>query len=501
MAEVIIYVPCFDRSAPRFLINYGALSIATALKNHCVDVKYIDGSSGSLPEVCELIRTELKDCVYFGVSAFTAQVKEALLVSEFVKSCRPELPIVWGGIHASILADETALDQAVDYVCAGEGDYTAIELYEQLKSGHPDLTKVHNLVYRTRTGLAHTDIAPFFDMATLENFAWDLLDLERYVIRNAFDGSGVPSLGIPIARGCPHRCSFCINSALKQYGYTNYRRRIPDHVENDIAFLKKRLGLGFSYIRDEVFFVDTEYSREIAKRFHRHGIAWGSNVRANYFTSRRLNESYLSEMRDLGMIYGCVGVESGSPRVLRDIIQKDTTLEQIFHAMEVMKKAGIRPFMSFVVGFPTETPAETRQTIDLARKLKKLVPNSVVAGIYLLRPYPGAPVYDLCLKHGFKAPQSLREWGQVKLTDQGSLDTSFLPWLDKRRNLYEVVEYAGLSLIDIEKGLGLNTIVHVLLAKMRVRLGFYGLPFERWISKLLKKIKSVVKRIKKLIRG
>lgn len=485
MAEVIIYVPCFDRSAPRHIVNYGALAVVTALRDNGIDAIYLDGAEGSLDTVCGHLETELGNCLYLGISAFTAQVVEGLQIAAFVRSRRPNLPIVWGGIHASLLPEETLQSPLADYVCVGEGDYTAVELYRELASGTPDLRQVHNLVFREAGETVRTDIAPFYDMSQQTHLAWDALALEKYVIHNRFDGN-CPSLGIPVARGCPHRCSFCVNVALREFGYTHYRRRRPEHVEADLAYLKDRLGIGFSFIRDEVFFVNTEYSRQIAGVFASQGILWGANLRANYFRPERLTTDFLREMRDAGMLNGAMGIESGSPRVLKELVCKDIAVEQVHHAMEVMAQANIRPFVSFVVGFPTETKAEMQMTLDLAVSIKRTHPRTVVAGIYLLRPYPGAPIYERCLEHGLKVPASLEEWGSLELTRQGGFSLRSMPWLAEHRNLYAKVEYTSASLLDVDEAAGPMLNAFVRLAKLRRAVAFYALPFELWIYRYVR---------------
>lgn len=495
MADVVIYVPCFDRHAPRYIVNYGALAVASALQRSSIDVRYVDGSSGSLREICSRLAVELEGCAYFGVSAFTAQVHEAMEVCQFVRSIRPDLPIVWGGIHASLLPEETARDPLVDYVCVGEGDYAAVELFEQFSSGQPDMQKVHNLVYETDGEIVRTPIAPFFDMTEYERFGWELLDVERYVVHNEYDGGGVPSLGIPVARSCPHRCAFCVNVALKDYGYTTYRRRNPEQVEAELTYLKDRLDIGFSFLRDEVSFVDIEFNRQIAHIFDRQGVKWGANVRANYFTPKRVTEEYLKEMRALGMQNACIGIESGNPRVLKEVVHKDITIEQIFHAVTCLKNADVRPFFSYILGFPTETEKEAQDTVDLAHRLKKMAPRSVNTGISLLRPYPGAPVYDLCLEHGFRPPQGLREWGESHMTRQGGFDVDRMPWLAQHKHLYAFCEYVGTSMLDIEPTSSPLRNGFILMAKIRARIGFYGFPVELWLFSYVKKMVRLAKKL------
>ena len=483
MAQVILYVPCPDRLSPRRIVNYGALSVATALKNHGVDVVYLDGAGGTLPEMFGQIDLNMHGCIYVGISCFTAVIDEAMVVSEFIKAKYPKVPILWGGIHSSLLPNQTA--QSVDYVCAGEGDYTAVEFFDQL-TGYHDLDKVHNLVWKDGC----SPKAPFFDMQKQTHLAWELLDLEKYIVHNRFDGN-CPSMGVPVARGCPNHCSFCINVALKDYGYTTYRKRLPQHVENDLVYLKQ-FGVRFSFIRDEVFFVDLEYSRQIAQVFHRNGILWGANVRANYF--ERITVDYLKEMKELGMVNGMMGVESGVPRLLKDVVNKGITLEQVEHGMDVMTQAGIRPFVSTMIGFPTETRQETRQTLDYTCKLKQMNPRTVISGISLLRPYPGAPIFNECVKQGLKVPQSLREWGDLELTRQGGLYQQQLPWLKGRENLTVVSEYLTHALMDIEKECGFALNVFIILARLRMWLHCYRLP---WELKLYPYIRALLHRMKR----
>ena len=68
-----------------------------------------------------------------------------------------------------------------------------------------------------------------------------------------------------------------------------------------------------------------------------------------------------------------VGCESGSNRVLREIIQKGITIEQITKAVEVAKSLDLKLMLSFVIGWPTETITERQETIDLILKLQKFI--------------------------------------------------------------------------------------------------------------------------------
>jgi radical SAM superfamily enzyme YgiQ (UPF0313 family) len=182
-----------------------------------------------------------------------------------------------------------------------------------------------------------------------------------------------------------------------------------------------------------------------------------------------------------------MGIESGSPRLLKEVIKKGITIEQVWDGMETLTKAGIRPFVSFMVGFPSETPQETKQTIDLALSLKKKYPQTVVSGISVLRPYPGAPIYEPCVRLGLRLPQTLRDWADTRLNRQGGVP---LPWV--KPILYPTAEYVTTSCLDYTKDIFLN--VFIFLARIRAKLEFFHFP---WELKIERRVRALIWKLRK----
>jgi radical SAM superfamily enzyme YgiQ (UPF0313 family) len=104
-------------------------------------------------------------------------------------------------------------------------------------------------------------------------------------------------------------------------------------------------------------------------------------------------------------------VESGNQRVL-DLIQKDLTPEEVLRACRKLIPYPITPVFLFMMGLPTETPAEIGQSIRLARQVLSVTPRASKSfNIYM--PYPGTALYRRVVESGFKEPRRLEDWAPL----------------------------------------------------------------------------------------
>jgi radical SAM superfamily enzyme YgiQ (UPF0313 family) len=77
----------------------------------------------------------------------TAQLPSAVKAATIIREKYPSLPIVWGGVHATLFPEETCADSLVDIVVIGEGEYTCLELAEAL-SGLKEINSIKALIQR-----------------------------------------------------------------------------------------------------------------------------------------------------------------------------------------------------------------------------------------------------------------------------------------------------------------------------------------------------------------
>ena len=113
-------------------------------------------------------------------------------------------------------------------------------------------------------------------------------------------------------------------------------------------------------------------------------ITWAATMRADQ--GIRLPDHAWVRCKQSGLRRLLVGVESGSNEVLKRI-RKDIKIEQVYEVAEKMLKFGIAGHFPFIVGFPDETDAHIRATLDCAKRLRSMSPDFLTP-IYYFKPYP-----------------------------------------------------------------------------------------------------------------
>ena len=113
-------------------------------------------------------------------------------------------------------------------------------------------------------------------------------------------------------------------------------------------------------------------------------------------------------MKRAGCSIVSLGLESGSQRLL-DLIKKNITLEQTRKTVEIIHKVGIKSRASFILGLPTETREESRQTIKFAYSL----PLDQVR-FSIATPFPGTELWDIAIREGRVDPEHI-DWTKLSL--------------------------------------------------------------------------------------
>jgi anaerobic magnesium-protoporphyrin IX monomethyl ester cyclase len=176
----------------RVSLPLGLLAVATPLDVAGYKVRIIDQRTE--PDWEQSLLAELKTKpIGVGVTAMTgAPIWWALKASEIVKQ-NSDVPVVWGGVHPSLLPQQTLENQYVDIVVQGEGEETFFELVKALGNKEP-LAKVKGIWYKEGGEIKQNPPRPF-------------IDLNQKTHTMSISGRGV--LHIETSRGCPFSCAFC----------------------------------------------------------------------------------------------------------------------------------------------------------------------------------------------------------------------------------------------------------------------------------------------------
>lgn len=360
----------------------------------------------------EKIRNHLSESLFVGITSMTGmQIHYALQVAALIRELDPQKTIVWGGIHATILPEQTLADSRVDIVVAGEGEEVVVELADCLAGGG-DLRTVKGIYFQDELGkVIFTGQRPFLDMNTVPMPAWHLIDVSKY-----------SEIGVQTGRGCPYRCRFCFNHL---YNGRKWRAKDADLVIEELRVLKERYNVNHVVFYDDNFFSNLKRVRYLCQEIVDNNleIRWSTTCRADIL-ARRVNEDFAVLLKKAGVHILFVGSESGSQRILTEVINKQITTDDIIGMAETTRKYQLRVHTSFMSGFPGESESERRLTFNLMDRILEINPDLYITTICIYTPYPGNPLYDEIVSKGlFNPPEALEEW--VRLT----FFNCQLPWL------------------------------------------------------------------------
>lgn len=403
-ADVVLFNPA-PRSGwqaqRRVELPLGLLCTATPLERQGYQIRIIDGFDnpnwkGELREAL----TERTLC--FGLTSMTGpQILHALEGCKLVKKILPNLPIVWGGIHSSLLPEQTLQSPYCDIVVVGEGETTFEELVKALKSGTP-LINVRGICFKDNDRIHRTKPRPLIDMSERPPLSYHLVDMNHYK-RRLFN---IDHVSFNSSRGCAFSCSFCWNPVMNK---GKWRAMTPDSVIDQLKRLVKDYGIHGFLFTDEHFFTDMDRAYRILDLAVRSNLnmSFGKlQIRAD--TLSKMDRDFLELLVKAQVRRVTIGVESGSQRVL-DYIKKDLLVEDVIKANQILIPYPIVPLYLFMMGLPTETPDELAASIALATRLTD-ENERAEKSFNIFTPYPGTKLYEACVQLGLKEPQSLEEW-------------------------------------------------------------------------------------------
>jgi radical SAM superfamily enzyme YgiQ (UPF0313 family) len=297
-------------------------------------------------------------------------------------------PLVSFGPHASsapiaAMARESARD--VDGVIAGEPEDAARAL-ANLSTGD-DWAQIDALCFRRGAEIvrhrAPGRFAGFNDAAGPD---WRDTDFSRYRLPLV----NAPYALVETSRGCPYTCDFCV--APLQQGHL-FRERPARLVVDEVAGLQSARGLQYFYLWGDTVTLNQKSIVAIADEIIRRRlkIRWIANARADNLT----DPSVAERLRASGCWMLSFGIEAASP-ARRDEMQKRLQESAIGAATANLRRAGIRSFAFFILGYPGETRASMNATIDYACAL-----DIDFAGFYPAVPYPGTALGDRAAAEGW----------------------------------------------------------------------------------------------------
>lgn len=333
----------------------------------------------------DLMRTLILDQKpdFIGITALTTKFGSVIQTARFCKEILPTVPIIVGGAHASVMPDKTLEIPEVDFVVRGEGDETLPELLETLRDkGDPG--KVKGVSFRKHGKTVHNaareftqdlDSIPFPDRSAL-------LHPEYYTSEDM----GV----ILTSRGCPFGCSYCFHMWDRKVRY----RSVPNILQ-EIREVRRQYRTGQFAFKDDSFTVRRRHVIELCEALSRepYKIGFSCTTRVDI-----LDDELLKIMKKAGCSQINIGIESGSERVLKET-DKGITHAQIRKAARLMNREAVFWSGYFMIGLPTETEGEIRQTLDFLGHVRPYY-----GGLGVYNPFPRTKLFDQGVELGLLDP-------------------------------------------------------------------------------------------------
>jgi radical SAM superfamily enzyme YgiQ (UPF0313 family) len=324
-----------------------------------------------------------------GMQTYCNTVNRALTIAGHVKEhLGQDIKIVLGGVQVTIAPLQFIRDPHVDFIVCGEGENIFRNLIDVLGSGGRDFHRVNGLLWKDDAGkvVVNPPQAHEPDLDRLPMPARQLFEMSVY--RTSAQLRGKKTFHVVTSRGCPNSCRYC--SCQKSFGKT-YRYYSTRRVIAEIKHLMANYGMDGLHFYDDSFTVNRQRTMELCNAMIAAGIRipWACFTRVDC-----VDEELLRKMREAGCYQIFYGVECANQRLL-DYVRKGITIESIRKAFKWTREAGIETLGSFIIGLPTETVAEAKATLKLAKDL-----DADFIHWEFYTPHPGTDLYEDALKKG-----------------------------------------------------------------------------------------------------
>ena len=408
MKVLLINPPVRQRQAPSDIpIGLGNIAAITRDEGH--HIAFLDLNANRVPLQVAADEIAIDDYDIIGIGGLSSQYKEIKTILPVCRQIHPDALIVAGGGFVTYMPDKMLqLRPEIDVIVIGEGEETWKDI---LKEGpHGDFAKVKGIAYRSENGkIIYTEPRPLIsDIDKIPYPAYELLDLDKYGKNYVYADTGGTNMrksNIVTERGCPRQCTFCTHNGMSRwdqivsigkekvreldddFGFQQIARfNSPQYVVDHMLHLAEKFNMEYVFIADENLTSNRKRTIELCNLMIEKGlpskVKWGTAGDA-----ASVDDDIISLMKKAGCTFITYGGESASDKVLKYDIQKGTTRKNNQDAVDMMKRQGMEPLMTFMLGNPNENIDDILETTDF------FIQNNLSCDPFICTPYPGTKLY------------------------------------------------------------------------------------------------------------
>lgn len=355
------------------------------------DARCIDSYLEHDPEVALRDALERFPADVIGLSALTAEHRSMHRLARAARALRSQAVILAGGAHPSADPLDTVRNEAIDAAVLGEGERTLEDILIRVRSGSGQAWRdVPGLALRGDDGgVRKTEPrAVIEDLDALPMPAFDLTDIDAYAERRGMSLAGRRRyMPITTSRGCPYRCTYCHDIQGKRF-----RSFSPQYVLRMIDELRSRWNVHHYDVTDDIFNFDPERMLEICDGLIARGPGIGFTC-PNGVRADRMTPAQAERMADAGCEYVAIAIETATTRLQKQI-KKHLRFDKVLPVIAAFTRRNVFTSGFFMVGFPSETEAELRATIDFA-----LHSQLHAAYFFVVTPFAGTGMHHEIVTH------------------------------------------------------------------------------------------------------
>ena len=416
--------------------NHGLASISAVLREAGHETRLVNLNEKLPPvptpeELAAVIREWQPGMVAF--SCITQQYPKARELASYLRDAAQALelelpPLVVGGIHPTLVPAEVMADGVWDHVGVGECEHALLELVRRVEAGEaPD--DVQNFLSwkagaRPTDGAAldethwvHNPVGEFPELAELPEPDYELFETERIT---ASKGGWFSLMS---SRGCPYRCSYCLNHKIidlyredlgRGVGKLNAFRFRP--AAKMMAEIRRVLatyeGIDTFIFDDDLFTQNVEHALELCQAYEESEVDVPFVVNAHV---KRLDPRVAEALARAGAKILKMGVECGSQRVRSKVLKRHMTKSDIIETVASAEEFGLHTSAFVMIGLPTETREERLETVDILAESR--VGRFRCSYFF---PFPGTDSWQMSIDAGHVRVEDLA--AQTDFTDASALD-------------------------------------------------------------------------------
>jgi radical SAM superfamily enzyme YgiQ (UPF0313 family) len=329
-----------------------------------------------------------------GLTALTDDYPLGLGLMREVKRAFPRVPTIAGGVHATVDPQGVISEDCFDMVCVGEGEYVVLDIAARINQ-RKGFEGISNLWIKHSDGRVETNAVRPYEV-NLDLFPFpDWTIYPEVAFYKPFRGFVYKYGDFEMSRGCPYKCSYCINVQLQQIyeGHQYHRTKSLPRVIAEIKHAIEHYDIQFLKFWDETFLLMDK------SRMEEFGDLYASEIGLPYVietTAQSIDEHSARILHKTNCRSASLGMETGSPDMRKGLLFKPTGNHVYVNAFGLLENHGIQKVSFNMIGLPTESQEDIFRTIGLNRLC-----GTDAQSVGVFYPYKGTPIRQMMINEGW----------------------------------------------------------------------------------------------------